>query len=55
LVDLGIGRAHARTRVIALVHDLDITIIDRTTGEVLRQLTLDESRHYQPITPPSPQ
>jgi len=55
LYSIGIGRAHARTRVIALVHDLDITIIDRTTGEILRQLTLDESRHYQPITPTSPQ
>lgn len=50
LYSLGIGRAHARTRVIVLVHDLDITVIDRTTGEILRQLTLDETRRYQPTT-----
>ena len=33
---VGIGRTHTRTRVIALIQDLDITIINVTTGEVLR-------------------
>jgi transposase InsO family protein len=55
LYSIGIGRAHARTRVLVLVHDLQITVIDRTTGEILRQLTLDEGRYYQPTTPPDPQ
>jgi transposase InsO family protein len=45
---IGIGRTHAGTYVRLLVQDLDITIADLTTGEVLRQLTLDPSRDYQP-------
>lgn len=55
LHSIGIGRTHARTRVVILVQDLEITIINRATGEILRQLTLDESRRYQPITPQRPQ
>lgn len=55
LYSIGIGRTHARTRVIVLVQDLDIRIVDRTTGELLRQLTLDETRRYQPTgRPPGP-
>ena len=38
---IGIGRTHARTRVLLLVHDLDIRIINAATGELLRELTLD--------------
>jgi len=45
---IGIGRHLARTRVICLVKDLDIRIIDATTGEILRTLTLDTTRTYQP-------
>jgi len=38
-----------------LVQDLDITIIDATTGEILRKLTLDPTRNYQPTgRPPGP-
>jgi transposase InsO family protein len=48
LYSLGIGRRHNGTTVKALVNGLDITIIDATTGEVLRQLTLDTTRKYQP-------
>ena len=44
---IGIGRPHARTRVICLAKDLDIRIIDAVTGEILRTLTLT-SRTYQP-------
>jgi len=54
LYSIGVGRTHARTRVLLLVHDLDVTILDRSTGEILRQLTLDTSRRYQPIHPPHP-
>ena len=48
LHSIGIGRRHDGTPVIALVHDLDITIIDATTGQLLRELTLDPTRKYQP-------
>jgi transposase InsO family protein len=55
LYSIGIGRTHARTRVIVLVQDLHIRIVDRTTGELLRELTLDETRRYQPTgRPPGP-
>jgi hypothetical protein len=45
---LGVGRTHASTRVLVLVQDLDIRIINAATGELLRQLTLDPTRDYQP-------
>ena len=32
--------------------DLDITIINATTGEILRELTLDPNRDYQPSGAP---
>lgn len=48
---IGIGRAHAGTHVLLLVHDLDIRVIDRDTGELLRHLTLDPTRDYQPRPP----
>lgn len=43
---LGIGRAHARTEVICLVHNQDATVITHT-GDVLAEFTLDTSRGYQ--------
>jgi transposase InsO family protein len=45
---IGIGRTHAHKTVIVLIHDLDVRVIDTTTGDVLRTLTLDPSRGYQP-------
>jgi len=45
---IGLGRLLAGTRVTVLVADLDITVIDRKTGELLRELTLDTTRDYQP-------
>ena len=48
LYSIGIGRHLNGTRVKALVNGLDITIIHATTGEVLRELTLDPTRRYQP-------
>jgi hypothetical protein len=45
---IGIGRAHAGTPVVLLMNDLDIRVIDTTTGELLRHLTLDPDRIYQP-------
>lgn len=45
---IGIGRAHAGTPIILLIHDLDIRVIHAATGEIIRALTLDPERHYQP-------
>lgn len=50
---IGIGRTHARTRVLVLVQDLNIKIINAATGETLRQLTLDPTRDYQPRGTPT--
>ncbi len=55
MYSIGIGRTHARTRVIVLVQDLDIRIIDAATGELIRELTLDPSQRYQGTgRPPGP-
>src|SRR5215469_12605909 len=52
---IGIGRTHARTRILLLVQDLDIRVINAATGELLRELTLDPGRDYQPTgRPPGP-
>jgi hypothetical protein len=48
---IGVGRHHHRTRVLILVHDLDITIIN-TTGELLRDFTLHPTSDYQPTRRP---
>ena len=45
---IGIGRAHKHTPVTLLVADLDIRVIATQTGELLRHLTLDPTRDYQP-------
>jgi hypothetical protein len=38
---IGIGHIHYRTRVVILVQDLDIRVINAATGELLRELALD--------------
>jgi transposase InsO family protein len=48
---IGLGREHRGKRVIALIADLYIRIIEADTGELLRELTLDPSRDYQPQRP----
>jgi transposase InsO family protein len=45
---IGVGRTHARTRVLLLIRDLDVRIINAATGELLRDLTIDPTRDYQP-------
>jgi transposase InsO family protein len=45
---IGLGRAHARTRVLALIADLDIRVINHDTGELIRALTLNPAKDYQP-------
>jgi hypothetical protein len=46
---IGVGRAHMGRRIIALVLDLDIRVLSEE-GELLRHLTLDPTRDYQPLT-----
>ncbi len=43
-----VGRCHAGTRVLMLVAGLDIRIVD-SDGVLLRALTLDPSKIYQPL------
>nr|WP_237843650.1 integrase core domain-containing protein [Cellulosimicrobium cellulans] len=52
---IGIGRTYARTYVLLLIEERDIRIIHATTGEILRELTLDPTKDYQPTgRPPGP-
>ena len=44
---IGVGREHAGTDILLLIQDLHIRI-GAATGELLRELTLDPSRNYQP-------
>jgi hypothetical protein len=37
-----------RTPVVLLIQDLDVRVVDAASGELLRALTLDLSRSYQP-------
>jgi len=48
LYHIGLGRAHKGRAVKLLVADQDVRVID-LDGELIRQLTLDPSRDYQPI------
>jgi Integrase core domain len=52
LYHIGIGRTHARTHVLLLVHDLHVRVVNAATGELLRELTINPARNYQPIHPP---
>jgi len=45
---VGLGRAHKGRRVLVLVADRDVRVLT-VEGEILRQLTLDPSRDYQPL------
>lgn len=46
---IGLGRAHKGKPIKLLVADRDIRILDAQTGKLIRRLTLDPSRDYQPI------
>jgi transposase InsO family protein len=49
---IGVGRIYAGIRVLVLVHDLEVRVVDAATGELLRDLTIDTSRGYQPTGAP---
>ena len=48
---IGIGRTHARTRVILLIQDLEVRVVNAITGELLRELTINPALDYQPHNP----
>ena len=50
---IGVGRTHARTHVLMLIADRDVRIINAATGELIRELTIDPTRDYQPRHVPS--
>jgi hypothetical protein len=50
---IGTGRAHAGTRVLLLVQDLHIRVINAAAGELLRELTLNPGKRYQATAKPS--
>lgn len=49
---IGVGRTHARTHVLMLVQNLDVRIINAATGELIRELTINPTRDYQPRAVP---
>jgi transposase InsO family protein len=44
---IGVGRRHAGTDILILVHDLHVRVLNHD-GELLRELRLDPSKDYQP-------
>ena len=52
---IGLGYEHNGTTVRILIHDLHITVINADTGQIIRDLTQDPTRDYQPLgRPPGP-
>jgi hypothetical protein len=47
---IGVGRAHKHKRVLMLVADLEVRVIDQQ-GTMLRHLSLDPTKDYQPSRP----
>ena len=51
LYKIGLGSAHKGRAIKLLIADRDIRVID-LQGQLIRELTLDPSRNYQPLTDP---
>lgn len=49
---IGLGREHARKRILMLVADRYVRVVDAETGELLRELTIDPAKDYQPLARP---
>jgi hypothetical protein len=49
LYKIGLGRAHKGRQVKLLIADQSIRVID-LEGQLIRELTLDPDRIYQPLT-----
>jgi hypothetical protein len=45
---IGLGKRRTGTKVTVLIDDLHIRVLHRDTGALLRELTLDPTRDYQP-------
>ncbi|WP_369829030.1 integrase core domain-containing protein [Mycobacterium sp. E3247] len=45
---IGLSKHLRGTHVIVLINDLDIRVLARDTGQLIRKLTLDPTRDYQP-------
>lgn len=45
---IGLGRRFTATKVVLIIEDLDIRVINQQTGELLRHLKLNPERDYQP-------
>lgn len=45
---IGIGRHHTGTPIVMIIDNLDIRVIDHTTGQLLRHLQVDPTCDYQP-------
>jgi len=48
---IGIGRRWSGTKVLILARDRELRIITQDDGELIRELTLDPARNYQPQAP----
>ncbi len=46
-----VSRKHKRTPVILIIDDLDIRVVNKTNGELLRHLKLNTEIGYQPLHP----
>ena len=46
---IGIGRTHAGTHVTLLIQDLNVRVINATTGQLLRELTINTTKDHQPL------
>jgi hypothetical protein len=44
---IGVGRRHAGTDILVLVHNLHVRVLNHD-GDLLRELQLDPSKDYQP-------
>jgi hypothetical protein len=52
---IGLGAEHRAKRVLILVHNLEVRVADAATGELIRKLTIDPTKDYQPLgRPPGP-
>jgi hypothetical protein len=45
---IGLSKHLRGTKVIVLINDLDIRVLERDSGKLIRKLTLDPTRDYQP-------
>ena len=45
---IGLSKRRRGTKVTVLIDDLDIRVLDHTTGTLIRKLVLDPTRDYQP-------